>query len=1093
MSRIYKPLSLSVLALTLCNSFPSFAASEAAMETVSLMQQDGKATGTVNDVMGPIIGATVLVKGTQNGTVTDFDGHFSLENVKSGSTLVISYIGYVTKEVKYSGQPITVNLEEDNTQLSEVVVTGYGGVQKAKTMTAAAVAVPVKTIAKLPVVSLGEGLGGRVTGVTTQQSSGAPGESTKIWVRGGSDVLYVIDDVVMETEQGEQFFSRLRPSDIASMTILKDASATAVYGPRASDGVVVVQTKRGQEGQVEITVEQKVSIMTPSYRPKVMNSYDYAKTLNDLYAASYQTNPAYNNTELSKYYMGYLWQKGVSQQDMAGLVNKEYGMNYSLQDIQNLFDARYTQGGNIQDYYSTYDPWDMFDHVQPMYQTNVSARGGSDRLKYYSSLGYLNQQGISPIYGYEQINLILNTDSYLLSDKSLKFTLNVNGNIASKERPAAGESVFTDAMYGSIMPTRPAQWSTGLRRAGSVESLLNTGFNNTKSYSFQTNMGLKYNLPWVEGLSASANVHFNTNYSMNKQFNHDQVGVYSSPVAAAENAFNSDNANVYQYWSNYLLTTGIFQIDYAKSIGKHNFNAMVNYQSQVRNTNFTSAKRKGYPTTFVEQVENGATIVDAKGGEGKWGSSSYIGRISYDYAGKYMAQFNVNTNGSLNYSKDKRWGTFPSASVGWLMSEENFFKENVNPEFISSAKIRGGFGIVGAEVGSAFQYINQYAQSGDRLLLGTNMDQNVGWYESNVANDLTWSKSQQWNGGLDVSFLNNRLEANFDTFLYLNSGSAMDMNQEEIRTDILGMPNTPQINADFETSRKGGFEIALKWQDKIADFSYHVGVNYSYWDERITRHTSQDTDWYYKNLNNLGKRTTSDAVYAWSWQTKPGLFSSFDQMYNSYLHMTRNQSPGTFIMDDVNGDGVLNYGDYVYNNFPGSVPLTLAGLTLGGNYKGFDFELFFQGATNVTGATPSPLRSQQSYMWKYGQYAFSSSYLPSNPNTDASLPIPVGEGNGWGYNMVDRWQFDASYIKLKNISVRYDLKNQLLKNLKYIQGLELSFVATNVFTLTKDSYPLKGFCDPEFITTGSSIYATGGTLGSYPVQRGYTFGVTVTL
>ena len=258
-----------------------------AVNGVQSVQQETACKGVVTDAAGePIIGATIRVQGTSTGTVTDFDGNFSLTKVAKGVKLEISSIGYVTKTVTWNGKDIRVTLEEDLATLGEVVVTGYGGVQKAKTMTASASIVNVGTIAKLPVTTMAEGLGGRVAGVFTQQSSGAPGEKTKIWVRGGSNILYVIDDVVLDTGEGEDFFSRLRPDDIANMTVLKDAAATAVYGPRAANGVIVVQTKRGSEGAPEITFNQKVTIMTPAYRPEVMNSYEYALERNAIALAN---------------------------------------------------------------------------------------------------------------------------------------------------------------------------------------------------------------------------------------------------------------------------------------------------------------------------------------------------------------------------------------------------------------------------------------------------------------------------------------------------------------------------------------------------------------------------------------------------------------------------------------------------------------------------------------------------------------------------------------------------------------------------------------------------------------------------------------
>ena len=1086
-----KPISLILLSLAVCSIQNIHATSKTKESVASATQQQTQITGNIIDVFGPVTGASVVVKGTTNGMISDLDGNFTLD-VNEGDVLVISFIGYITQEIKIKGQKtLNITLIEDTQALDEVVVMGYGGVQKAKTLTASAVTVKVDEIAKLPLTTIAEGLGGRVTGVTTQQASGAPGETTKIWIRGGSNILYVIDDVVLDTEQGEIFFNRLRPDDIASMSILKDASATAIYGPRANDGVVVIATKKGAEGAVSVTYNQKVSIMTPSYRAKPMSAYDYVLRKNDIYAANYEENPAYNNEELSKYYLGELNSQGTSMENMLGLVNDKYGMGYSMQDMSDLFNPYVSQGNNIQDYYTTYDPWDGFDHVQPMYQSNVSIRGGSDRVRYYSSLGYLNQKGVSETFGYEQMNVMLNTDAYILKDKSLKFTLNLNGNTSTQKKPASGEGVFNTAMVGNLMPTNPYEWSTGLPRQYSTEANLRNGFDNTDDYRLQANMALKYTLPWVPGLSVSAAVNFNTSYTMNKKFTHDQEGVYSTPTSTEPSQYNANNATLYQGWNNYLLTTGVYQAEYTKSIGKHSLFAMANYQSQVRTKNNSSSKAKGYATTYVPQIDAGAEFVEQTGNEERWGSSSMIGRLTYDYDNKYLLQYSASYNGSLSYSPEKRWGFFQAVSAGWVMSDENFFKNNINSDIISLLKIRGGYGIVGNEIGSPFSFINQYAQQDKNVLFGDNMASNVAWNESHRASDLTWSSSRQLSGGIDFEMLKNRLSGSFETYLYMNNGDAMDMNPDEIRTDILGMPNIPQINAPFETKRKGGIEVSLNWNDKIGEVGYRLGVNYSYWDERVTRHANQSTDYYYSGFNNVGLREMH-SVYGSTYTTN-GLYGSYEQMYNSLLHATKNKSIGTYVVNDLNNDGLIGLGDYAYQNSPGSTPLTQYGINLGASYKGFDLELFFQGAANVSGTMASPYRNQQSYMWNYGQYGYDISYNPAQNNTDALLSIPVSESNGWGYNSLDRWIFDASYIKLKNISLRYDMKRYLLKNNNFIAGLDLNFVVTNAFSWVNSDYPYKGLADPEYITTGASYFDTGGALGGYPTQRTYTLGVTVTL
>lgn len=1086
------------------SSGAAYAVTNPGTDDVKITQQTGTCIGVVVDATGEtVIGASVVVKGTTNGTITGLDGDFSITGVKKGDVIQVSFVGYVTKEVKYNGQPLKITLEEDSQTLGEVVITGFGGVQKAKTMTAATASVPVTTLAKLPVTSMSEGLGGRVTGVITQQASGAPGENAKIWIRGGSKILYVIDDVVMETETGEDFFNRLRPDDISSMTVLKDAAATAVYGPRAANGVVVIATKRGQDGSPTITFNQKVSVMTPAYHAKVMSSYDFAKTRNEVMFANFTESPQFNDIALSKYYMGDLWQKGYSRNEIRDMVNKEYGMNYTINEINDLFNPNVTQGGNIQDYFSTYDPWDMFNHTQPMYQTNLSLRGGGERIKYYSSVGYLNQKGISDSFNYEQVNIILNTDAYLLKDKSLKFTFNLNGNTNTKKQPSAGEGVFNDAMYGDWMPKRPAVWSTGAARKNAVESLLNTGFNNTETYRFQMNGLLKWNLPWVPGLAVSGSINFTTHYSMNKKFSHDQLNVYSSPYATEVDTYNPDNAYLYQNWNNYKLLTGNFQVDYSHSFGKHTVAGMLSYQSQVRRTNRTAVRAKGFPTTLAPQIGMAGQIetqikeTDEKtwGGATEWGTCGFVGRFTYDYANKYLLQYSGNYSGSLSYSPDKRWGYFQAVSAGWVMTEESWFKNLVNPKILNMFKLRAGYGLVGNEVGSPFSYLTQYAQNSTRVLFGENMTPSVAWYESDVANDLSWSSSKQFSAGFDFGMFHDRLTGSFDTFLYLNKGDLMDMASDMVRSDIIGLGSNkdklPKINAPYTTSRKGGFEVSVNWNDRIGKVDYRVGVNYSYWDERITRHTSQNNIYYYTLRDFIGLRNMHD-VYTRGFVSNHQLYSSWEQIYNS-VHDPNQGIVGAPYVKDLNGNGMIDVGDQKNFNKPGSTPLTQYGITLGAAWKGLDIELFFQGAANVSGAMPSPLRSQQDYMWNYGQYAFQNSYLPSKGNSDAALPIPTGGNRSWGYDYLDIWAFDASYLKLKNISVRYDLKRNLLKNIPVIQGCDISFVVTNAFIWTKDSYPLKGLQDPEFITTGASIYNNNGTLGSYPTQRSYTLGLTVTL
>lgn len=1057
-----------------------------------------KVTGKVVDESNmPIPGASIVIKGTTVGVATDIDGAFTL-NVPVGATLRFSFIGYLTQERQINGaENLTVVLPNDVQEMEEVVVTGFGGVQKTKTLTASVAPVPVAALQKLPLTSISSGLGGRVTGVITQERSGMPGEVAKIWIRGGSDVLYVIDDVVMETEQGEIFFNRLRPDDIENMTILKDASATAVYGPRARDGVVVVTTKKGAMGSVDITVSQKVSIMTPSYKVKSMSIYDYALWRNEVAQANYVQTPPYSQEQLSKFYLGELYKKGVSYADMVGRVNAAHGTNYTLQNIQDMFDPNVSVGDNIQDYYTYHDLWDLFDHVQPMSQTNVSVRGGSEKLRYYSSLGYMKQKGVHKNFDFEQVNFLLNTEASLLNDKSLRLIMNLNGNTTMQKMPAIGENVFREVVFWGNGGTKSLdnKWSTGLLRPNSPQAYMETGFNNTRQYRAQGTAGLKWNLPWVEGLTLTGTVNVSVSYNMNKQFNHPQLNVYETPVSSKPNTYNSANANLYQYWSDYLLTTGQVQADYGKKIKKHNFFVMLNYTSQVRHTNFTSAKREDYATIFTPQISSGAKTTATTGGETKWGSASWVGRLNYDYDSRYILSYAANYNGSLSYSPDKRWGFFNAVSFAWVLSEEKFFKEVISPEWVSMFKLRYGYGTVGREIGAPFSYLNSYSQRGGRLLIGNSLSPQVAWYESNVANDLTWSSSRQMTGGVDFGFFKDRLTGSVDLFLYKNRGDAMNMSEKEIRTDILGMPNVPQINAPYETSRKGGVEFSFRWEDKLSNnFRYYVGLNYTFWDERVTRHTDEDSYYYYYEMNGLGKRAMNP-VYDVTYQTADKLIGSWEEVYNSQIMSIgtsyQNYVPGTMRWTDPSGSGRLDAGDYINGNFPGDTPLKMYGINLGGSWKGFELDMFFQGAADVRGTIVSPIRNAEAWFWNYGKVVAQHSYSPSHPDVKAPLALANGNVN-IGNIPVDRYAFDASYFKMKSLSLRYNFMETVLKDNQFFKALELSFTATNLFTVTKKSYPYKNLADPEFVTNSVNMYGGNGNLGGYPTQRGFTFGLTAT-
>ena len=368
------------------------------------------------------------------------------------------------------------------------------------------------------------------------------------------------------------------------------------------------------------------------------------------------------------------------------------------------------------------------------------------------------------------------------------------------------------------------------------------------------------------------------------------------------------------------------------------------------------------------------------------------------------------------------------------------------------------------------------------------MSANTVWSEHNVSSNLTWGESQQFSGGVDFGLFKERLTGSFDTYLYLNKGEEIDMNPEIIYTPVLGLPSTPKMNAPYVTKHKGGVEFSLNWNDRIGDFTYRLGVNYTYWQEVAVRHAKENEDYYYPNWNDLGKNNKQPTY----WYALPtdNVFSSYEEMYNSYLNPSRNHTLGTPHIVDRNGDGTAGAADYYIVEKGGTTPQTLYGITLGAGWKDFSFEIFLQGAADVSGDVTSPARSQQSYFFNYGKYLYQESYTPSNPITN-KLPIATNADTGWGYSFIDAWVYDASYLKLKNISVSYDLKQRVLKNVSYIKGLSVNFIANNVFTWVKKDNPFHNLTDPEYIPS-NSIWGSN-RLGSYPTQRSFTLSATLTL
>lgn len=1009
-------------------------ASDAPASTIAAPQaRTHRLTGTVYDQNGePVIGASVMVKGTSIGTATDIEGKYVL-NVPANGTLVVSYVGYKTQELALKGQTeLDVNLTEDMESLDEVVVVGYG-VQKKATLTGSVSSVTGTDIKKVSAANLTNTLAGKTAGIIANTRSGEPGEDGATITIRGKGTLGDTSPLIIVDGIADRSFSRLNPDDIESISVLKDASA-AIYGARAANGVILVTTKRGKEGKVKVNYNGSYTMAQPTRIPKMLNSYQYATYRNEYDSDSRHDSP---------------------------------GLTFSETALQHYRDH------DDPDNFPDTDWWDATAKKwASRTQHSVSVSGGNEKVSFYSSFQYMWQDALyrNSAQDYSQFQVTSNIDAKIT--KAISFSFDILGRQERRNR-----GVFsTDDLFGKLLTMFPGAapyYTNGLPRVG-YDGVTNNstimvtdapGYNRYTYNILDLKPKVRVDLDILtKGLYAEAYAAFDFNFNYGKQLNRP-YDLYSYENGEYVNKRDMTGQISVSDWADRSSnTTYNVKLGYTRSFAEvHNINAFVAYEENKYTYHSLSGYRTNFLTDELADLFAGSDVPEDKDNNGYTTTTTrrnVFGRINYDYDGKYLAEVTMRYDGSMNFAKSRRWGFFPAFSLGWVISSENFFEQASH--IVNFLKIKYSWGKMGNDAIDAYQYMSQYKFSdvGAYFGAGTSGKINKAFVLSRVANPLvTWESAQTMNIGFTANFLNNRLSVDFDWF-------------RSVRDDILCYRNAsvpyfsgmklPAENIGKVTN--SGVEIVATYHDRTGNVNWSVTGNFTYARNKVNYmdEAASTPEWQRQEGSPIDGMTIYKAL---------GIYQTQEEIDNS-PHIA-GATPGDLIYYDTNGDGNITWDDAIrYDYSP--TPRIVYGFTLSGEWKGFDLNIFFQGqgqAKQIVMPTMNMATDFYEGRWREGNTA--------EENLNARWPKAfIGQTYGDQWNSVQStwWLRSANFLRLKSLEIGYSLPRKWMNSIG-VENIRIYFNGSNLFTI--DNYKI---ADPEI----------GNAITSYPLQRSLTFGAGVT-
>ena len=1024
-----------------------------------------KIVGTVTDEQGePLIGATVMVEGTTTGSTTDIDGKYSV-NAKKGQILTFSYVGMDTQKMKVgNAKVIDVVLKQNAANLDEVIVVGYGK-QKKSSLTGAVSAIKGEELTVAPTTQLTQMLAGKVAGLSSIQTSGEPGvDQASIRIRGSvKAVTYIVDGVPRSIDE-------IDPNDIESLSVLKDAAATAVYGLNAAGGVIIVTTKRGGKGAPKVTYDGSVGASVNANFPKFMNGLEFMNYYNMADMMDQMANGTI--TDRSQYVPKYT-------QDMFNLV----------------------ANGDPTDGYENYDYIGKVFGTGLTHKHTVSMQGGTENHNYYASVGYLNQQGNIDNFEYNRYSMRFNLDSKIA--KYWTLTMGASGFVSDRRQPGydsgGADNGSYEAGYMSIAkqtigmhPYLAPQMDgiyTGITSSNMsnpnspLAAIYESGWKKTNSLELRSNIALQFDVPWVKGLSAKITGAYDYTNSRNKNLDTPfYVMEYSKASGTFTKVLGEKGSSILvgegsTYGQQFL---GNAQINYDNTFNEvHNVSALVLMEGREYRSNGHSAYAKDLSFAELPELSYG-TMSDLGGWSNRSRQMGYVFRANYNYDQKYYAEFSGRYDGSYKFSGNtsgKRWAFFPSGSVAWRISKEQFMEGT--KDWLSDLKVRASMGLIGDDSGSsAYAFLSTYAFGSKIFLDNTTMN---SVYLNYIANpNLTWTKTRSLNYGFDATLWNGLLAVEFDAFY----NYTYDILQS------LGSDYPPSMGGYYESygnigaTDAKGIDVLVTHNHKFMlagkPFHYSVGANVSWAKNRWIKYPDAANTPEWQKVTG----TSLNATYGW---VADGLFRSEEEIDNSAWFGTR-PNVGDIKYVDRNGDGKIDYDDRGRIG-RGLRPEITYGFTLSADWNGIDVNAQFTGGAkfdvSMTGTYYNGYDDNTIWTQSFKEGGNSPLYLVTNAwsidNPNGTMPrLTTGNTSHGGDNGLAStfWFRKGDYLRLKSLQIGYTFPKQWMSKLS-IEKLRIYFQGSNLFTI--DDLP-KGF-DPESPEVNN---------GYYPQQRTLMGGLTLT-
>ena len=1038
-----------------------------------------KVKGVVNDAMGPVIGASIVEKGnTGNGTITDIDGNFSL-NVSSNSTLIVSFVGYKAQEIPVAGKTFfTIDLKEDNEMLEEVVVVGFA-TQKKVNLTGSVGTATAKDIEARPVANAVQALQGVIPGLNISNSgNGGELNATKsIDVRGtgtvGKDAsgnAFSSDSPLILIDGMEGDLNSINPQDIESISVLKDAAASSIYGSRAPFGVVLVTTKSGKSGRAQINYNMNMRYSTPIKMPDMANSYEFVNLFDD---AEYNGSGKHLYTDEYRQFV-YDFMTGESDDYIWGNGSGgKWNYDYSANNVNWL-----------KEYYR---------NTAPSQEHNVSVSGGSDKMTYYLSANYMTQEGFMR-YGtedYDRYTITAKISAQLT--KALKVDYSNRWVRTDYERPTYMNDDFYNHILRRARPVRAVYDPNGylMSDINYIGVMRDGGRHNEQKDAMAQQLKIT-----VTPLK-NWNIIGEMNIKTDNNWNHwEQFVVYSHYKDNPENTYtaltsaNKDQVSEYSLKTTYLNPTVYSNYNFSLK-EKHNFTVLGGFQAEIMKYRDMEGARTGLVTTDLP-VLNLTTDADSytlKGLYKNWKNAGFFGRINYDYNGKYLVEGNLRYDGSSRFRRGNRWILTPSFSLGWNVARENFWEKLA--DVVEVFKLRVSYGELANQNTTSwyptYQTLGVTTNGGKWLQNGALTS--VASVPGLISTSLSWEKIKNTNIGFDFGALNNRLTGSFDYFWRKTKnmvGPGVEL------PAILGATVPSTNNTDLTTF---GWELSIGWRDKVGELGYGVKLNISDNQTRI--------DKYPNPTNSLSKYMAGELTGDIYGYTTIGIAKTQEEMDAHIASLPKGGQTaigskweaGDIMYADINGDGKIDNGSNTLDDMGdlkkigNNTPRFRTGITLDAQWKGFDFSMFWQGVLKrdfdpgensmvFWGTTGSGQWWSTSFKDHMDYFRAEDTASPLGANVNAYYPRPLF--NNKNHKTQTAYLQNAAYMRLKNLQLGYTLPKSLINKIG-LQNVRVYVSGENLLTITG----LSDTMDPETAGIGKQ----GGTV--YPLSRVYSFGLSV--